>query len=242
MRPGRTRWTPCPVSASWIRAAQCGLQIPNGARVCHYCGSHQDWRGYLNLSSTVLALLVALVSVLSTSIPVLFKAIQGEDSRLGFALPTMTADRILIVATNLGTRPGVIESAGMNIVVGDRLLVGEIEDFTTSMVAPGNRQIAFSLHLEPIQPNQREFYRTEGRGPANASIRIRAREFGGRERRFEIPLQGSKIQKYADALAARCAVMPPSPERGYLCEGHPRPAAAAPSLAPRAPGQEQNAP
>ena len=48
----------------------CGEEIANSARKCIHCDTYQDWRRYLTFSSTVLALLVALLSVATVAGPV----------------------------------------------------------------------------------------------------------------------------------------------------------------------------
>ena len=43
----------------------CCEEIALQAKVCKHCGSYQDWRRHMSLSANVLALLIALVSVLT---------------------------------------------------------------------------------------------------------------------------------------------------------------------------------
>lgn len=54
-----------------MRCVACRLEIENGATKCVHCGSYQSWRGSIALSSTILSLLVALVSVTTVLIPTL---------------------------------------------------------------------------------------------------------------------------------------------------------------------------
>ncbi len=63
----------------------CCEPIAAGARKCIHCDSFQDWRGNLGVSATVLSLLVALVSVLTASAPILTKTLTPERSDLAFA-------------------------------------------------------------------------------------------------------------------------------------------------------------
>jgi len=95
---------------------QCLSKIPLGARVCVNCGSAQDWRAQISLSSTVLALVVALVSVLSATLPEISKVIfpfsDIHVSLLGMGVSEWAQpDRppeLQVLATNHGQRPGVI--------------------------------------------------------------------------------------------------------------------------------------
>src|SRR5258706_15778244 len=55
--PAASDVKPCPV---------CGEEIKVSARKCIHCSSELTWRKYLTFSSTTLALLTALVSVIAT--------------------------------------------------------------------------------------------------------------------------------------------------------------------------------
>jgi hypothetical protein len=74
-----------------------------------HCGSFQNWRGHINLSSSVLALLVALVSVASVALPPVFAAWRSGSTDIVFSGQVVRNEAIFLVATNLGDRPGVIE-------------------------------------------------------------------------------------------------------------------------------------
>lgn len=62
----------------------CKEPILEGASICKHCGVSQSWRKHLHLSSTILALLVALLSVLSTTIPVITGALEPQDAEFNF--------------------------------------------------------------------------------------------------------------------------------------------------------------
>jgi hypothetical protein len=64
----------------------CGEAIKKVARICIHCNNYQDWRAEVNVSSTVLALLVALASVLSWAVPVITTALTPKNSDLIFSL------------------------------------------------------------------------------------------------------------------------------------------------------------
>src|SRR5688500_2359672 len=55
----------------------CQEPIRLGATTCIHCGSSQGWQRHLSVSSTVLALLVALISVLQSALPTLFEMYRG---------------------------------------------------------------------------------------------------------------------------------------------------------------------
>ncbi len=84
----------------------CKEEIRGGARICTTCGSFQDWRRFMNISSSFLALIIALISVVSLATPVLKEALRPNDASVKFYLigPTQTGS-ILATAYNEGGEP-----------------------------------------------------------------------------------------------------------------------------------------
>jgi hypothetical protein len=121
-----------------VSCLECREPLRAGAGKCVRCNAYQDWRRYFAFSTTVLSLLIALLSVATVCIPVLIDALRPADAvirlsigdistpslawsyyrqRAGWGdLPPHVADRfeislvVRLVATNSGTRPGVIEA------------------------------------------------------------------------------------------------------------------------------------
>ena len=90
----------------------CAQSIPVLAKKCAQCGDFQDWRSYLGMSTTVLSLLVALVSVSSQAIPLILKASKPESSaKIRATLQGSDGFLLTILATNTGQLTG-----GINIV------------------------------------------------------------------------------------------------------------------------------
>jgi hypothetical protein len=88
----------------------CGESIFLSAIKCRYCGSYQDWRIHLPTSQTILALLVALVSVALTAVPVIKVALTPDNSDVNFIYLDRPDVTVPIIASNKGTRPAVIGS------------------------------------------------------------------------------------------------------------------------------------
>lgn len=89
----------------------CCKPIHPKAKKCSECDSYQDWRRHLSMGSSVLALLVALVSVLALGAPLIKAALTPEDSNLRILFQGIRNNQLYAMVTNSGIRPGSIEGA-----------------------------------------------------------------------------------------------------------------------------------
>jgi hypothetical protein len=133
------------------RCISCGELIHLSAVKCKTCGSYQDVRRYLSISSTVLALLVALVSVLTFLIPILTNLFTPDDSFVEVQYQGSQQNRAYFIATNSGVRPGSVVSVRMvlsEVVFGitDERVASRF-DMVPIVVAPGSVE-TFSVDLD----------------------------------------------------------------------------------------------
>ena len=85
----------------------CAQLIPTLAKKCTHCGDFQDWRSHLGMSTTVLSLLVALVSVSSQAIPVILNAIKpAAAAEIRATLQGSDQFFLTILVTNTGQLTG----------------------------------------------------------------------------------------------------------------------------------------
>ena len=89
----------------------CREPIKAGARKCVRCDSFQDWRRFLTLSTSALALIIALVSVISALGPGIVRMLSGDRSELVVSYIATVDEGLLLLASNKGTRPAVIHGA-----------------------------------------------------------------------------------------------------------------------------------
>src|SRR4051794_18930489 len=87
----------------------CCETIPLGARKCKYCLSYQGWRGWLSISNTSLALLVALISVITTAVPVVTNIAEQPREGITVSMLGTEASNNILSVSNAGTAPGIIE-------------------------------------------------------------------------------------------------------------------------------------
>jgi hypothetical protein len=118
-----------------------------GARLCSECGSYQDWRGYLNVSSTVLALLVALVSVATAAVPVAYRQFGLAKSRVVVGTPATDSERIRVVISNVGDAPAVLHDAALRRA-GETLDTNlEFRDPRDAFLDPGSKFIELNIPM-----------------------------------------------------------------------------------------------
>lgn len=124
---------------------QCLLPMPRGAKLCSRCGSYQDWRGSLSVSNSVLALLVALVSVSSLALPAISGALRSHRSQVAVSNPVFEGEQVLLVATNVGERPGIVRRAELRSdLIGTQADL-ELRSAVDAFVPPGSRQVGFRI-------------------------------------------------------------------------------------------------
>jgi len=126
----------------------CGEEIAASARKCIHCDSYQDWRRYFVFSQSVLALLVALVSVTAVAGPVIRDLLITKDSRLVGSFLGVIDNEAVFTVVNSGNRPGSVGEA--------RVLIPDISN-NSAIVGPGWRVGGppASWHLR-LAPNPRE--------------------------------------------------------------------------------------
>jgi len=100
------------------RCRTCKAPIYPGALKCNECEGYQDWRRWFPFSQGVLAMLVALVSVIATGVPLLISALRtdGSDARASYL--ACSPRQIDLVLSNAGTQVAVLHGAKLKIREG----------------------------------------------------------------------------------------------------------------------------
>ncbi len=97
---------PCPV---------CGEPISPKALKCIHCDSYLDWRRFLIVGNTALALVIALVSVATTAVTVYRTTDAKPDSTLEFRYLGVIGDKPTFLATNPGTLTAVVGRSTLDV-------------------------------------------------------------------------------------------------------------------------------
>lgn len=95
--------------------SMCGEPIQLTARKCIHCNSYLGWWRWIGLSQVTLALVIALISVIATSTPIINKALQVSGSQLQAIFvaqnPQFPEGKVSLLVSNDGTKTGVIVDA-----------------------------------------------------------------------------------------------------------------------------------
>ena len=136
------------------RCFLCRKPIPREAKICTECNSYQDWRKYFGVSSTVLSLLVALVSVLTVAVPVIRNALTPDRSDVRCSLLEWNPSGVTLVVSNRGVRPAVLKNLRLKSVTsahGDTDTVFAA-DFVDPLLEPGKfRTVKFHRMIGSVK-------------------------------------------------------------------------------------------
>lgn len=86
----------------------CGELIKSTAKKCIHCDSFQDLRRFLPISNTMLALVIALISVIAAVSPVIKNLFVEKNSEILVRLQDVHRESIYLMLSNLGEREGGI--------------------------------------------------------------------------------------------------------------------------------------
>ena len=128
-----------------MHCSQCRLEIPENAKFCTHCQSYQDWRRHFSVSSTVLALLTALVSVVSVTLPGFMHIFHTPASSMSDPIVTIEGTTIRVLVMNSGDAPGVFVRA---FPKGDYLAGAtkiRLRDEQKAVIAPGSNLLTFDV-------------------------------------------------------------------------------------------------
>lgn len=92
----------------------CASSIPISARKCVHCSSFQDWRRFIEIGNTSLALLIAFVTVLGALISTIYSSysyitINEYKPKFSISVRAITDRTIQILYSNLGQKSFFID-------------------------------------------------------------------------------------------------------------------------------------
>ncbi|MBZ9683240.1 hypothetical protein LB531_21520 [Mesorhizobium sp. CO1-1-2] len=134
-----------PEKQRMMNCEQCRLAIPEGASVCTHCQSYQDWRRWFSVSSTVLALLTALISVLSFAVPSFVNLLHRAHSDLAAPMITLEGTTVRLLVVNNGDASGVfVRAFTESEYLADATKI-RLRDDQKAVVTPGTNLLMFDV-------------------------------------------------------------------------------------------------
>jgi hypothetical protein len=125
------------------RCDVCQEPINSAARKCVHCGSDQGWRSRLTISSTMLSLVIALLSVLTVAVPVIATLWTPQNSDLVLAFQGTTADDVFVLVSNQGIRPGSVRAGSFSVKDGGTLVlhIAGLPKNVPKIIEPGKSEL-----------------------------------------------------------------------------------------------------
>jgi hypothetical protein len=118
----------------------CASNIPVAAILSKECKSYQDWRGWLSISQVGLALAVALVSVVGSTVPTLIDLFTAKNSKLSLNFAGAAGGQVLLAVANPGNRAGTILTGELPVKLGHPA-PGIDQSLEVSLIMKGDRSI-----------------------------------------------------------------------------------------------------
>jgi RNA polymerase subunit RPABC4/transcription elongation factor Spt4 len=124
---------------------QCKHRIPIEAKLCSTCNSHQDWRGWLAISTSSLALITSIAAVIGIAIPPLYKILHEPRSEAMISMPTTDGTTLRVIATNNGDAAASLGK----VWVSSDLLAGatkiRLRNDADAIIQPGSKSLTFDI-------------------------------------------------------------------------------------------------
>lgn len=157
------------------RCVMCKKPLEPGAKKCTECDSFQNpFRRWLQASNTVLALLVALVSVTGVMAKPIREALARHDSDIQAAFFWSEPDKLALFVSNRGTRRGgirrVVLTEGAKEPRSLHIAAGRVVD-------PGKTEELLIFSPNPVLP---EFH-PDGDAPTSCLLAVYVRNFTGKQ-------------------------------------------------------------
>lgn len=128
-------------SVSYRQCPDCQEPVPYKVRICPNCKAYQDWRRYVGMSQTNLALLVALVSVSTTLLNVSLPLLRSASSDIQVLFEGMSDTDATFIVRNEGRSGGVLHVDEFVIEV----LRGEESEYGSSITSTFHQTAISSL-------------------------------------------------------------------------------------------------
>jgi hypothetical protein len=129
----------------------CREPVRQGAKKCIHCDSMLDWRGWLGISETALALLVALVSVVGATAPRIVELFTPQFSNLKVNVRQVFSNNIELAAVNEGHKSSELVSASISARTEDGRVLEPIPlQVAGILMVPAEQGTLVGLAIQPV--------------------------------------------------------------------------------------------
>lgn len=196
--------------------------------MCSVCKSYQDWRQFVPFSSTAVALLTALISVIGIVVPPIYKIVHKPHSEAALMMPSVDGTTLRVVAINRGDAPASLIKAWVDSQYLAPATKVKLRNDSEAIINPGSQLITFdiipllnegesyrdSLEMLGVAINKKSAPRTE--------IRFHVLQSDGRFAVQAISLDSEQLFSLLRANADRCsAIKTANFENGCIGRGDP---------------------
>lgn len=205
---------------------QCKHRIPTGAMLCSTCNSYQDWRGFLTISGSALAVITSLVAIIGVAIPPLYKIFHTPRSEAAITMPSFDGTTFRVIALNKGDAAASLGRAWIE----SELLAGatkvRLRNASDALIQPGSKLVTFDII--PLMDESNSYGHsiqmlgfTRGDKPApRTEIRVEILQSDGTSLIQVTPMNAGDLFHLFRANADRCsAVENPDFENGCIGNG-----------------------
>jgi hypothetical protein len=116
--------------------------VPPDAKICPSCKTYLNWRRYISLGQTNLALLVSLFAVLTTLVTVGLPMLHKMASDISVLLDSASDDQAVFIARNNGRSGGLVHMGrfGIKIIKSGEELFFELNKKERFFIEAGKEQ------------------------------------------------------------------------------------------------------
>lgn len=187
------------------RCRDCNEQIDTSAVKCKHCGSYQNWQRRLHLSNTVIALLIALVSVSTQFVQYVYSVTKKDNSSVVMLLQGVDSQKISVLASNIGTRPALVEDGSLYVYTDESEKT--VLSLSAAVSGAGNRGLPESekkevhLHIPRFgfRANKERLLRLFNYANAKVQIVLSVVNYDGTKKTFEFDGRGRDYSEFVES-------------------------------------------
>jgi hypothetical protein len=145
----------------------CAESMPANAIKCPSCSGFQNWRSHLDFGNTFLSLIVAFLSVLTVTIPIIIKACTANNSDVAVYYIDRSDVSVPVIVANDGPRPAIMQPlAGLRLEFEDKKGNKYLNDLIL------NAQVNREALLIPKETTKQYFFFVEEPQPLDVTIKL----------------------------------------------------------------------